>query len=128
MAGDTFSKDIVEKDIIELIGGENLSQEQKDSLYEKMLETVKFRVFDRIDASFDDSEALEWKNLVEAGDQAAIEEFYKNKNINIEQLMADESLKYKVEIVSYIDYLKQSGKAVADLEKKVDQVIKQDQT
>ena len=126
MAEDNFAKDIVEKDILELIGGNNLSQEHKDTLYSKMLETVKFRVFDRIDASFDDAEALEWKKLVEAGNQDDLKSFYDKKNLDIEQLILDESFKYKVEIVSYIDYLKQTGKAVSDLEDKVGEVIKQE--
>lgn len=97
-------KDIIEKDIFELLGASALSGEQKDELSAKMLETVNLRVIDRIDQSFSDEEVAEWSKLIEEGDQAKIDQFMKSKNINTEELMLEEALKYKAEITTYASY------------------------
>jgi hypothetical protein len=82
-----------------------------------MLETIQSRVILRIDDALSDEEFNEWARLIKEGNNQATSSFLQSKNVNVPDLMAEEALKYKTEVVSYINYMKQSGK-------KMDEVIK----
>ena len=97
-------RDILEKDILVLLGGEKLEQAQKDELYKKMLKTIQNRVIVRVDNSLSDEEKQDWADAVKSGDNQKITEFYERKGIDIEQMMAEEAIKYKAELVAYDKY------------------------
>jgi hypothetical protein len=110
-------EDIFDKDILELLGGENLPPEEKQKLYDKMLETIRFRVIASIDEMLSDEDREQWKNLFDTADQNQIDLFLKQRNIDIAKLMAEEALKYKMEMVTYADYLKKTGQAASEANK-----------
>ena len=92
--------DILDKDIFELIGGKELSEEKKKELYLKIGETIENRAIARIDDKLSDAEKEEWLKLIDAGDKAKMEEFLKSKNIDVAKLVVEEALIYKLEIAS----------------------------
>lgn len=117
-------EDIFNKDILELLGGENLPEEDKQKLYDKMLETTRFRVIATIHDSLSDEDREKWRQLFDTADQAQIDQFLRERNIDIAKLMAEEALKYKFEMVTYAGYLKQTGRTVSDANKFLNQGAK----
>lgn len=99
--------DILDKDIFELIGGENLSEEKKKELYLKIGETIENRVIARIDDRLNEQEREEWLKLIDEGDKAKMEEFLRSKNIDVAKMMVEEALIYKMEIVSLFEKSKE---------------------
>jgi hypothetical protein len=93
------SRDIIDKDILELVGGENMTAEEKDTLYKKMMETIQTRVLARVDDSLSDEEAEDVRVLLDRGDRQGFEQFMAEKNIDIKLLYAEETLLYKLELV-----------------------------
>ncbi len=91
--------DISSKDILELMGATHMNDDERIEMYKTMLETIENRVFDRIDEQLSDAQAMQWKEVLEKGDQKNIQEFLKQCNINIEELYAKEALIYKVQMV-----------------------------
>lgn len=90
--------DLFNKDIIELMGLTNLTDAEKEKLKMDMLETIQMRVMARIETQITDEDVPTWKAVVESGDQEKINEYLVNKGINIEELMAQEALVYKLEM------------------------------
>ena len=99
-------KDILDKDLLELMGGQDMPQEKKQELYQKMAETVQNRVIARIDDKLSDQEKQEWIGIVDQDDKAKMEEFLRSKNIDIAKMLTEEAIIYKPEIMSLY---KQSG-------------------
>lgn len=92
--------DILDKDVLELIGGKDLPQEKKEELYLKMAQTIENRVIARIDDKLNDAEREEWLQTIDTDDKAKMEEFLRSKDIDVAKLMVEESLIYKTEIAS----------------------------
>lgn len=90
--------DLFNKDIIELMGLTNLNDVEKEKLKMDMLETIQMRVIARIETQITDEDVPTWKATVESGDQDKINGYLVNKGINIEELMAQEALVYKLEM------------------------------
>lgn len=94
--------EIMDKDILELLGVQGMSEEQKDQFYKDMLETVHRRVLSRIDKLITDEDAAEWKTIVEAKDAEGYKKFLKDHDINLDELYTEETLLYKFEMVSMV--------------------------
>lgn len=109
---DTSVEDIINKDILELLGGVNLPQEKKDELYAKMLETIRFRAITAVDAMLNDDDRKKWIEFIDKDDKDGGMNFLKTKGIDLTKIMLDEALNYKTEVVIYADYLKSVTKAV----------------
>lgn len=116
MLGDLSVKDIIEKDIIGLLGGDKLSDEQKATLYEKMLSTIRDRLFLSVDETLDDAQRDELKKIVDDGDQKKLEEFFGKLKLDLNQMMLAEALNYKIELLAYADMVKR-GADLGEIEK-----------
>lgn len=90
--------DLFNKDILELMGLTNLSEEETEKVKMDMLETIQMRVIARIETQITDEDVPTWKAVLESGDQEKIKAFLDKKGININELMAQEALVYKLEI------------------------------
>jgi len=108
-------EDVEGKDIIDLIGGKDLSEDEKVELYTKMLSTIRLRVMDLFDASLSDEEQKAFANLLATGTEDDLNKFYEEKNFDVPQVMAEEALKYKAELLAYVKSIKNAGNAQADL-------------
>lgn len=96
-------KELLDKDIFELIGGENLPQEKKQELYQKMAETIENRVIARIDDRLNDQEREEWAKIIDMGERAKMEDFLRSKDIDVSKMMVEEAMVYKMEIKGLYD-------------------------
>lgn len=113
----TSLKDILEKDIFTLIGGQNLPDEKKDELMQKMIASIQNRVIARIDDLLNESERDELKDLIDKDHMVGFDRLLKRKGINLQELMEDEALNYKTQVVSLVDYTKQSTQIAIDADK-----------
>lgn len=91
-------EDIVEKNILDILGAKNMSEEEKRNIYTKALETIQNRVIMRISDKLSDQETDEWKKILDSGDKAKANEFAQNKGLDIPKLLAEETLIYKTEL------------------------------
>ena len=98
---DNYQK-IIEEDILKLLGLDNASVEKKDELYKKMLSTIQNRVVVRLLDELDKDSREKFKKLLDKEKEEEIEKMLKNKGININELMAQEALIYKTEIVGLV--------------------------
>lgn len=91
--------DILNKDLLELLGLGNVSDEEKGEMYTKMGETIENRVIARVADQMTDEELDKWSELADE-DPATAGENLREKGIDIPTLIAEESLIYKTELVS----------------------------
>ena len=97
---DLSYEDILNKDILELIGAKDMPEEKKEELYNKMVDTIYNRVISRLIDNLTDTELEEWKITVSSGNNQAMVDFFQVRQINVPQLMTVEALSYKTELVS----------------------------
>lgn len=95
-------QEILDKDIIELMGLKDVPDEKKAEIYEKMTQTIQDRVFLRVDEILDVESKQQFAQVLEKGDQAAIKEFLQSKEVNVPQIMMQETMFYKLEIMSLL--------------------------
>lgn len=100
-------KDLVEGDIFELLGLQNLPEDQKEELMTKIIEGVESRVALRIDDLLDDKEKENFHQLLNQDDDQAISEFLQSKDIKVAQLAAEEALFVKSEILETAKAIKE---------------------
>lgn len=93
-------QDILDKDLLELMGAQNMPPEQKQALYKKMAVTVQDRIILRVDDKLDEAGRKEWIQLLDQGDKAKMEEFLKTKNIDIAKILIEEAIIYKTEMMA----------------------------
>lgn len=91
-------EDVLNKDILELMGASELPQEEKKRLYEKMLATIQNRVIARISDQLNDQGIEELKNILDSKDQNKFNDFFKSKKIDLPKLLLEEAMIYKTEI------------------------------
>jgi len=92
--------DILNKDILELLGLQNVPEEKKKELYTKMLATIQNRVVARIADKLTKTDLEEWKKLTVGKDQQKMGDFLQAKGIDPIQMMTQEALIYKTELVN----------------------------
>lgn len=92
-------QDILDKDILELMGAENLPEEKKQQLYATMLDTIQNRVIARVADQLPEQDLAKWQQLAETGDDREIDQFLKDRGLDVAQLMLQEALIYKTELV-----------------------------
>lgn len=92
--------DIINKDILEILGASNMSDEEKLNLYKKISDTIENRVFVRIDDKLTDVDVEEWKKVLDTADTKQIQTFLQSKNIDFMKMLIEEALIYKTEIAT----------------------------
>lgn len=99
MIGGVSYDDLLKKDIIDLMGLSDIPEEEKKKLKDSMMETIQMRLIARVDDLISDQDLPEWKKLLEEGDPEEINPYLEKKGINVNQIMAEETLIYKLEMV-----------------------------
>lgn len=100
--------DVINKDILELMGISDLPEEEKIELYNKILATVQNRVIARVADAMDEATTQEWLEVKKTGDKAKMDQFMISKDIDINKLMLQESLIYKTELAQLATPLRQA--------------------
>lgn len=88
---------ILNTDIFALIGAEGMSKQKKQELEAKIFDTIRNRVTARINDALSDQEAEMWQKLQS---QEEKEKFLNSRDININKIMVEETLIYKMELIS----------------------------
>lgn len=100
LISDQELKDLLEKDILELIGAQNLPQEKKEELYKTMADTVQNRTIARIYDELSEADTKELDALLDQNAQEKVAEFLKGKNIDLTGLLMQEAMIYKSEMMA----------------------------
>lgn len=91
-------EEIIEQDILEILGAKNMSQEQKRNLYTKMLETIQRRTMIRIHDQLSEADREEWKKILDSGDGKKAGKYLLDHGIEVPKLLAEEALILKTEL------------------------------
>lgn len=94
--------DILQKDILELLDLQDISEEKKQEIYTKIYETVETRAILRMDALFTDEQVETWKKLLEQGDREATRAFLAEHKIDVQKIMLEEMAIFKAQLVFMI--------------------------
>lgn len=100
-------EEILEKDIFELLGIENASDEKKQALLQTMTTTVEARVVNRVAAMLDGNAAEKFQELAEAGDAQKLVDFLVDQKIDLPQIVSEEATRHRVEVVELLALAKQ---------------------
>lgn len=96
-------KDLIEGDIFEMLGLQDLPEDKKEETMAKLIEGVQNRVILRIDDLVGQEDQRQFHQLLDQGDDDKINKFLEEKNINVPQLVAQESLLMKSELVQIVN-------------------------
>lgn len=101
---DPYYKDLVEKDLFELMGFTNLSTEKRNQLTKAALETISERAIARILDQVTDQD--KFSQITENQNFEQIVAYLKSINIDVEKLFSEEALIYKNEMVQSAKIIK----------------------
>lgn len=88
---------IIEADILDLLGATNLSSEDKEAIYQNIGKTIENRVLTRVLEDLSEEDLEEWENIPET-DTNGMREFLLAKGIDLAKLFVSEALIYKMEV------------------------------
>lgn len=104
-------EEIIQKSIFDLLSLQDISQEKKEAFAKTLGKTVENRVILRLDSLLDDTQAEEWKTLLD-GSSENRQVFLEQNRIDIGQLALEEAALLKAELV----FLLQDAPASANTE------------
>jgi hypothetical protein len=99
-------KNLIEDDIFDLLGLENLDDKTKDDLRINILESVSNRILLRVADLLNDEEIKHWENLLDEGNNEKIVNYLQEKNIDLKKIAIEESLIYKRQLVDTLNKAK----------------------
>ena len=103
---DPYYKDLVTKDLFELMGFTKLSDEKKEALAKVALETIEQRVLARILGKLSEQERKKLEKMFDERKFAEATKYIIDKKFDLEQIFAEEMLIYKNEMVQSANLLK----------------------
>ena len=92
-------EDILEKDIMELLEIQDIPDENKKEIYQKLYETVENRAILRVDHEISEADFGEWKKMLESGDRDEADAFLKKRDIDIQRILIEETALLKAQLV-----------------------------
>ncbi|MBI4948100.1 hypothetical protein HY844_00890 [Candidatus Berkelbacteria bacterium] len=99
---------VLEADLLELMGAQDATDEQKEEIYTKALKTIENKVLARVFDNLTEEEIKQWEALPE-NDGEVLKNFLEERAIDIKAFFAEEALIYKTEIASLIEAGKQAA-------------------
>ncbi|MDD5590281.1 MAG: DUF5663 domain-containing protein, partial [Candidatus Portnoybacteria bacterium] len=99
------SEDLLKKNILVELGLENLSDERKLDLLNKMSELIQKRVLLRVIRSLGVEDKQTFDELLGGGNEQKIYQFLIAKVPNIDEITDDEVIKFMEEIVEHVKNL-----------------------
>lgn len=100
---------IIDKSIIELLGIQGATDDQKQQIIDDSLATIHTRIIARILDSIPEPEQAPFDQLLESGDNEKIKQYLLQKGIDVTRIASEEALNYKVEIFGLV---KDNGNSV----------------
>ncbi len=95
-----MNKELLQKNIISLLGLEALSQEKKIQLLEKITDLVFKRTMVKVMGELSEEDQAELEKLIDTGDSDKTNNFVAEKVPNFEELMNKEILAVKEEMMT----------------------------
>jgi len=91
-------KDIIEKDVLELMGFTTLTSEKKEELHQKIYQAIEDRVAARLYDIFNDAEREQYQKMLDEKKYEEIKVFLNSKKINIDKMLSEEAIAMKLEL------------------------------
>jgi len=111
LISDQELKDLLEKDILELVGAQDLPPEKKEELYKTMADTVQNRTIAWLHDQLSEEDSKEFDALIDAGNNQKATQFLESKNIDITSLLVQEATIFKTEMVDLFKKAKEGENA-----------------
>lgn len=105
------SQQILEGDILDLVGLSNLPEEQKVEVRTKLMESLMNRVMIRVADIIGDAGMEEFQQTLDSGDDNAIRTYLEGQGIDLKRLAIEEAILLKTEVVEGIEAVKTGGPA-----------------
>lgn len=93
---------ITDKSIIELLGIQGATDDQKQQIIDDALATIHTRIIARILDSIPEPEQAPFDQLLESGDNEKIKQYLLQRGIDVTRIASEEALNYKVEIFGLV--------------------------
>ncbi len=94
--------DLIEGDIFELLGLQNMDEQKKEETMSKLIEGLNSRVLIQIDDQIKEEDRKNWHTIIETEDDEVIRNFLINLGIKLDEIIAQEALLMKKELVEAI--------------------------
>jgi len=91
-------KDKIEKDFFEVIGANDMSDEEKGALFAKMMEVVQGRTIIRLGEEMSEEDRAKLEELIGAGNDEEAEKFIYEKSPNFDTYFEEEAKKLRQEL------------------------------
>lgn len=95
---DPTAKEILEKDLLELMKLDRLPDEEKKKLYEQVLETIQNRLLLRLAGKLGEEKKEEFFKVIDEQDADKLNKYLFEQGIDYQALYAEEILLYKLEM------------------------------
>jgi len=114
--------DILEKDVLDLMGFSNLTEEKKAALHKKVQDTIEVRVAEQIFERLNDKEKEEYDQLLVAQKNDEAYQYLKDRGIIVEEIITTEAIILKLEFYEDSKVIRDEGNKIINK-----QVGKQDE-
>ena len=104
--------ELLNQDILKILKMDTMSAEKQEEIKQKMIDTILGRMIARIMDALSEEDKKGFEEILDKNDQAATEEFLKDK-VNIRDILVQETMLYKAEMIDNaqkIDEMVKSGK------------------
>jgi hypothetical protein len=98
LMSDQELNDLFDKDILDLIGGGDLTPEKKQELYLVIADTVQNRAITQIYASLSEEEKAQLDHLLGTADSLEVQAYLQTKDLDLPAVLTQEAIAYKLEV------------------------------
>lgn len=99
--------EIIKKDILDIMGIQNISEDTKNELYQQLYKTLQNMVIVRISDQLNEDEFNNLSDLLESGRHEEIASYFEQHSIDIKKLFAEEAVSLKLQMASLVDLAKE---------------------
>lgn len=103
-------EDYLNKDILEMMGVEDLPNDKKEEIYNKMMSTIHERVMARVVDSLSEEQFAKLKEILKENSEEKFAQFAEETGIDLPQIYSEEALIYKIEMVNLVKNSKNDNK------------------
>lgn len=103
-------QDLLNKDLIELMGSTDMPEDQKNQEYEKMLATIKSRVLGQLVKQMTEDQFNRFQKALQEKNENEVNTIIEETKIDVPKLYAEEAILYKLQMVSLMRQKDQNTK------------------
>lgn len=114
---DLTYEEIIEKDVLDLMGFTTMSEEKKQKYRQLLDQLVEDRVAARIHDKLSEQDRKEWLDLIEAKKDQEVNDYLMARDINLASWFAQEAILLKLELYEDAKQVRQQSLKVLEEEK-----------